>query len=109
MAAPIAALFPIFVPAGEAQAIWFQRSGAMSVTFALLAEIFTIRFQKALFPNSAFGNVEAEKARRIYWRRPALMNSSAFMLIATGTLIWGYGDLMYNNWFKTFASLTGTG
>ncbi len=106
IAAPIGALFPMLTPTGEAPAIWFQRSGAMTVTFALLAEIFAIRFQKALFPKSAFGNTEAEKARPIYRKRPAIMNSSAFLLIASGTLIWGYGDLMYNNWFKPLA---GTG
>ena len=94
---PLIALIVPWMPEEETLCSWFQRSGSIMVVFALLAETTALRFQKALFPKSAFSNKEVEAARKTYWKHPAIMNSSAFLLIAIGTFIWGYGDILVKN------------
>ena len=95
VATPFAFIFiPSFMPETETLESWFQRSGAMMVVFALLAESFAIGFEKHLFPKSGFGVKGAQAARVKYFKYPKIMNALAFVLIAIGTFIWGFGDLI---------------
>ncbi len=90
--APIAFLLVPWLPPGETLKTWFPRSGALMVVFSLLAESRAISTYNILNP-SGIVEVTFKDAKEKYGSRPAVLNSTAFVLIALGTFIWGFGDL----------------
>ena len=85
---------PWFRPSSECISSWFQRSGAAMVVCSLLAESKAISIYNILNP-SGFGSIDLNKAESQYKNRPALFNRVSFVIIAIGTLIWGYGVIYY--------------
>lgn len=96
IAAPFFAFFVPWRPEHVDFGSWFSRSGAAMVVLALLAEANAIKifniFNPSGFPEVGFNEF---KAKNNHW--PALLNQTAFTLIAIGTLIWGYGDIPFIN------------
>jgi hypothetical protein len=92
ISAPLLALVPYFVPADQVANLWFQRSGSAMVVFGLLAESRAVNIFLILNP-STWGEVGLSEALKKYGKYPTYFNIFAFVLIAFGTLIWGYGDL----------------
>ena len=95
---PITALLmpaPLLLLIEEYRPEFFARSGAAMVVFALMAEASAIRVLNLFRPTNVFVEQGFNEFAREYVKRPAVLNKISFLLIAAGTLIWGYGDLMY--------------
>lgn len=90
---PILSLIIPIKPSSEELSSWFQRSGAAMVVCSLLAESKAISIYNLLNP-SGFVSLDYKEAERQFESRPILFNRISFFIIAIGTLIWGYGDLM---------------
>ncbi|KJZ09589.1 hypothetical protein TW85_21855 [Marinomonas sp. S3726] len=91
--APVVALVIPIRPEEVSLDNWFARSGAAMVVLALLAESNAFKIFN-LFNPSGMVEVGFDEFRRKYWGWPARLNKTAFILVAVGTLIWGYGDLL---------------
>lgn len=91
--APIAALVIPLRPEGITLDNWFSRSGAAMVVLALLAEANAFKIFN-IFNPSGMVSIGFNEFHQKYWTWPARLNKAAFILIAIGTLIWGYGDLL---------------
>ena len=78
---------------------WFSRSGAVTTVFAILAEVILIRAKLSITP-PGFGWKGLKEQRDKFI--PKFEGPEMLILILTilGTLIWGYGDLLYN-WMLT--------
>ena len=90
---PIATYFIPLRPPDESLASWFQRSGAVMVVFALVAESNAISIFNILNP-SGFVSEGFDEAEKQFKNRPVNFSKISFFIIAIGTLIWGYGDLL---------------
>jgi hypothetical protein len=93
---PLIALFIPYMPENETLFTWFQRSGSAIVVFGLLAEARAVNCFFILNP-VGFGDIRINEARAKYLKYPAALNISSFSIIALGTVIWGYGDILVKN------------
>ena len=77
---------------GDTPELWFQRSGSIIVVIAALSEYYLFDIKSA-FPKEAYAVPYALKE----WEKDRLryIEYSGFILMAAGTLVWGYGDLLY--------------
>ena len=92
---PIAAYTVPWIPYdGGSYDIWFQRSGSLMVAFALFAEASAVRFESLLGNDGPFGNISLDKERTKYFNISDKFHRTSFYLIAIGTIIWGYGDMI---------------
>ncbi len=81
-------------PNGETADLWFQRSGSITVIFALLAEHQAFKINAILSPENnpilTLGDIKE------YFKKEANRYTVCALSMATlGTLIWGYGDFVY--------------
>lgn len=102
IAIPLVSLLVPFRPDGIALDNWFSRSGAAMIVFALIAEsnafkIFTI-FNPRRMVGDGFNDFRTK-----YHKWPNILNKTAFLLIAFGTFIWGYGDILVNIYSKNLS------
>jgi hypothetical protein len=87
-------------PDSQDMATWFARSGSLLVVLAVASEIWLSRIQREVFQENSHGlycqiYVEkrfAAKARFSYW-----LDWSIGII---GTIIWGYGDLIWQMLFN---------
>jgi hypothetical protein len=88
-----------WLPDNEVLGTWFQRSGSFVVIFGLLSEARAINCFFILNPSH---NPESPilDAIKEYSRSPKILNLLAFILIAIGTFIWGYGDILFKMMFS---------
>lgn len=80
----------LFKPDGEATAIWFQRSGSIAVVLALFAEVGVVSFSMKQY-SLVEEMVVAKYSKWVEWA-----DDLSKGIIMTGTIVWGYGDLIYN-------------
>ena len=80
-------------PENETLGSWLQRSGSVMVVLALLAEMRAYQMLDVFKPSGFVGETYSEVQEK-YLPQVKLFNFLAFILIAVGTLIWGYGDLL---------------
>jgi hypothetical protein len=92
---PILSLVIPWRPEGQSLAIWFQRSGAMVIVFALIAEARAINVYNIINPSGFVGVGHEEATEEFGKSKPAVFNSISFLVIVAGTFIWGYGDLFF--------------
>jgi len=91
---PISAAFCPLIPESETQANWFQRSGSIMVILGVFVEF------KLLSIDGHFDlyNIKYEipfdlpKSYRFTYK---FLLRSALVVVILGTLIWGYGDLLF--------------
>ena len=96
----LALLVPIFAvmipyrPGAENLASWFQRSGSVMTIISITIDVklFSI-YQWFHSSNSLSKKLEDFKER--YYRNYKYMSLMALLLTVSGTLIWGYGDLIF--------------
>jgi hypothetical protein len=76
---------------------WFSRSGSLMVLFAAIVEYRNFGIQQKLNEiaqeSTNYWNAEPEK-----WRVPnkrKIFDRIVIITLVIGTLIWGYGDLLY--------------
>lgn len=91
IATPVAALFIPLRPASEPLPIWFQRSGAVTSVFAVVAQ-----FRISAFYEAIKGGTFAESWQLFHFfiRRHRLVSRTAAAVTVIGAIIWGYGDLL---------------
>jgi hypothetical protein len=78
--------------------IWFQRSGSLTVLFAVWAEYKIFKIRALTNPMSDGGETWQDLAHQgalktKYKKMLAVINFISVTLVIIGTLIWGYGDL----------------
>ncbi|MCA8153368.1 hypothetical protein DF044_24135 [Burkholderia contaminans] len=83
-------------PAGESMAQWFQRAGAPVTVFAFLAQNKASHLGDLLTPGS-FGGPEIMSLRSRYLPKQKRGLWFATCLTIIGTIVWAYGDLLFNN------------
>lgn len=96
ISAPFIALLVPIRPESIDLENWFARSGAAMVVLALLSETYAIKMLN-IFNPSGTEELGLNEFRQDYFEQTIMLNRIAFLLIAIGTLIWGYGDLWVSN------------
>jgi hypothetical protein len=91
--APVAAYFSFLRPEGEAADIWFQRSGAISVLFGVWAEYNLSKVNEHVNLSGIVISSQTELSQR-YKLRYRIAQYLGVVLAISGTVIWGYGDLL---------------
>ena len=71
---------------------WFERSGAVMTAFAVFAQ-FKAGGIAAMIAGGTFG--ESWEAYHKYKRSQAAVTVLSLVLVVIGTVIWGYGDLIF--------------
>lgn len=79
----------------EDPATWFQRSGSIVVVLALLSELRVQELQRLARVGEHQYLCVYIYIQRIYRQRVQLAKIIAFIVVVIGTIIWGYGDLIY--------------
>lgn len=94
MCIPVIAYTGILKPNIDSIQIWFQRSGALIVFVSSVAEYHAFKMRNifspvkmAIEPKATIKIKYSEQAEKIIY--------FAAILIGCGTIIWGYGDLLY--------------
>jgi hypothetical protein len=90
---PLLSLFGLLKPACETLGVWFQRSGAASTVFAIFAEFKADKMSNIL--NADMVGPTFHKTYEKYLFQVKVYNYAAISFIVLGTLIWGYGDLLF--------------
>ena len=89
---PLLSYFGFFKPESELLGNWFQRSGSVMVVFALFAEMRAYEMFDVLKPAAMVSN-EFGYVHQKYKDQIKIFSIFALILVAIGTVIWGYGDL----------------
>jgi hypothetical protein len=89
---PLFSLTGIFRPQAEPLGQWFQRSGAVMTAFAVFAQ-FKAGGIATMIAGSTFA--ESWEAYHKYNRFQALAAVLSLVLVVIGTVVWGYGDLLF--------------
>lgn len=102
-AAVVAPLFSIlceWMVSGESRAVWIQRSGAVTTLFSFIAGAMTVFTSGRLHTPGFFGDKQKLEVLKEFKWRFRFAEVAIFTLSVVGTVIWGYGDLLYK-WFAT--------
>ncbi|MCU7928332.1 MAG: hypothetical protein KZQ97_18100 [Candidatus Thiodiazotropha sp. (ex Dulcina madagascariensis)] len=99
----ISAVIPIcawygFFQQDKDVSIWFQRSGSLTVLFAVWAEYKIFKVHTLTMPMSDGGETYQDAAhtgvlKTKYGNKLSVINFVSVTLVIIGTIIWGYGDL----------------
>jgi len=94
----LALLSPLFLlllkPVNESIGMWVQRSGAIIVVLALLAEIKAISAERLAITSEMsflYCNIYLNNK---YKKKVKIVTFATYFVVAIGTLIWGYGDIL---------------
>jgi hypothetical protein len=91
----LALITPVsWLPVKETLGTWIQRSGSCMAVFGLLAEARAVNCFFILHPRG-LPSESINEAIKIYDKHPKRLNLISFLVIAMGTLIWGYGDIPF--------------
>jgi hypothetical protein len=92
---PALSLSGLLKPTSEVLGVWFQRSGATTVVFAVFAE-WKATNMLGVFKPLGFVDQTFHSTRDKYLKQVKFYNYIALSLVVLGTVIWGYGDLLIN-------------
>ncbi|WP_241122946.1 hypothetical protein [Achromobacter xylosoxidans] len=91
----LAGLGFLWKPDEVSKAAWLQRSAAVTVSFALLAQVLGNRAVDYLLPSrGGFANGELIVIYQVYATSFKWINRTAIVLTVVGSVVWGYGDLL---------------
>lgn len=90
---PAMALFLPIRPASESIHSWFQRSGSVMTIVCVLLDLKLFSMYGRLYP-SGMVEIGFEEFRAKYFNIYRVLVVLALVLTASGTIIWGYGDLI---------------
>lgn len=95
VAAPILAFFGVCMPGSESTQIWFQRSGALTVLFAVWMEYILSKSNEHINLSGVVisRQTQLSKEYKVPYR---IIQYLGILLAIVGTVIWGYGDLIYS-------------
>ncbi|CAH8239249.1 hypothetical protein [Vibrio aestuarianus] len=96
---PILAWFGVF-QLEDNSAIWFQRSGSVTVLFAVWVEFKLFKLAGLTNPISENGKTYDDMRKSDYLqthnsKKIQIIKYLAAVLAISGTVIWGYGDLIF--------------
>lgn len=96
IAAPVfSALGWLWKPDGIPVAAWLQRSAAVTVSLALLAQVLANKAADHLLPSGGvFGNQERVAIYHAFAGDFRWLNRLSVLLTVVGSVLWGYGDLL---------------
>ncbi len=80
------------MPATENTAIWFQRSGSITTAIAVFAQLKTSGFLEKI-RGSTFAESWVYYNKYSIWQ--SVLNFISVVIVISGTIIWGYGDLLF--------------
>jgi hypothetical protein len=94
-------LLPYFKPVAETPNLWFQRSGALMTAFSVFSQVTASNLY-----NMIQGGAFAESWGLFYRYKNSqrAVNIISTVLIIVGTLIWGYGDILFRYIQHTIAA-----
>lgn len=91
-------IFPVvingFQPNTETAGAWFQRSGSVVVALSLLAEIQINVVEKLAISQGQKFLICNKYLKSKYQKAITVRKYLTFTLVAFGTVIWGYGDIL---------------
>lgn len=90
-------------PTSDSMAQWFQRTGAPVTVFAFLAQNKAGHLSALLTPGG-FGSAELVLLRKQYMPKQKWGMRVSTGLTVIGTIIWAYGDILFNNVARLVAS-----
>lgn len=90
-------------PASDSMAQWFQRTGAPVTVFAFLAQNKASHLGDLITPGT-FGSPEIMALRSRYLPKQKRGLWVATCLTIIGTIVWAYGDILFNNVARLVAS-----
>lgn len=96
LAAPIFAYYGFLMPDSELQGVWFQRSGSIAVIIAIFSELLLAKLNSYPGLQSSLkdiGNYGDPIWFHLFFYK--LVYFTAGLIAVIGTIIWGYGDLLY--------------
>ena len=79
---------------GDSNQVWFQRSGAVMVILAVWIEIKLFAINGDVFPSGLITEQEDRLSKK-YQSKYQIVKYLGFVGAVSGTLIWGYGDLIW--------------
>ena len=74
---------------------WFQRSGSLCVLFSVILEIHETRLRRPRPSNTVFAEGAPQLLHHSVPRVHEWFHRAAWTGVVAGTLIWGYGDLLF--------------
>ena len=88
-----------FLQQDDDVSIWFQRSGSLTVLFAVWAEYKLFKVHRLTMPMSEGGETYQDAAhtgelKTKYGKILNAINFVSAVLVIIGTVIWGYGDII---------------
>lgn len=92
--APVLAFFGFGIPDSEKVDIWFQRSGAITVLFAAWMEYILAKSNEHINLSGIVVSQQillSDKYKKPY----RIAQYIGIVMLIIGTIIWGYGDLIY--------------
>lgn len=89
-------------PPMESSGVWFQRTGAISTVFALLAATLQADAARKLWSPGFLGDIHKMAVLTSFERKFSICRNLSFLISVLGTVIWGYGDILLSN----FTSIT---
>lgn len=95
LAAPMYSIFGEWMADGEKRGIWIQRSGAVTTLFSFIAGGMAVFTSGRLHTPGFFGDANRIPILMEFRGRFQFAESAIFILSICGTVIWGYGDLVY--------------
>jgi hypothetical protein len=95
--APITAnaLFGALKPIAESNGVWFQRSGAISTVFALLAATLQADASRKLWTPGFLGDIHKLAVLSSFEGKFSICQNLSLLFTLLGTVIWGYGDILF--------------
>lgn len=90
--APVLAYYSLFMPDGELASVWFQRSGSITVMFAVWSEYNLSKANEHVNLSGIITNEQSRLSEKYSFKFKA-MQFFGVLLGIVGTVIWGYGDL----------------
>lgn len=94
---PVAALsFPSLIPEADNMGTWFQRCGAVVVALAITIEAKNNLISGYIYP-TGLSTSDFDKLKELYGLYFNIYKWGGFLLAIVGTIIWGYGDLLFCN------------
>lgn len=89
---PLLSMLGSFRPQAESPGQWFERSGAVMTVFAVFAH-FKADTIATMIAGGTLG--ESWEAYHKYKRHQAVVAGLSLVLMVIGTVVWGYGDLLF--------------
>jgi hypothetical protein len=90
---PALSVLGFFKPSCETLGVWFQRSGAITVVFAIFTEMNANQMLGVLDSSGMVGKTFQATYDK-YFKQVKAYNYISLFLVIFGTVIWGYGDLL---------------